>query len=364
MKRMLVLFLIAAMVLCGCGGGGEETSVPTTVPETTAAPTTVPTTVPPETTIPVETTEPVVLFTHPLTGEALDAAFDVRPLAIMINNINKAAPQCGISQADILYEVLAEGSVTRFMAIFTELEDVGVIGPVRSVRPYFVRIAQHYDVILSSAGGSEEAYDLIDDLDLDYLNAIGSAGNYFYRDEWRKNNRGYEHSLMTTGSKLTDAIENWGLDIPVEGADYGLTFDDTVLPAGGEAAPEIGIHFYKNGKLTRMTWNPDTNLYAMYQHGADALDANDDTPLAFRNILVLKSSTKITDGQGHLAMDMTGEGEGYFARDGVIIPIKWSRDSYDGLYRYTDLDGNPIVFGVGKSYIAIVPVESNIDFGV
>ena len=156
MKRMLALLLAFVLLLCACASRPAGTTVPTTVPETTE-PTTVPTTAPPETTVPptTEATEPPPVDTNPLTGESLEEVTDNRPVAIMINNLVKAVPQCGISKADILYEIIAEGSVTRFMAIFYDLSDVDVIGPVRSVRPYFVRVAQHYGALLSSAGGSD-----------------------------------------------------------------------------------------------------------------------------------------------------------------------------------------------------------------
>lgn len=363
MKRVFALILALTLVLCGCGGGASETSTPTTVPETTVPETTVPeTTVPPETTLPPETTEPAPVDTNPLTGEALDAISNKRPTAIMINNLSKAAPQCGISQADILYEVLAEGSITRFLAIFSDPSEVDVIGPVRSARPYFFRLAQHYDTIYCSAGGSDEALSMIRKADYDYLNAIGSAGSYFYRDAWRRSNRGYEHSLMTTGEQLAAAAENKGVDTTVEDfTNYGLLFDDSAIPAG-DAASTIEIHFYQGGKLTRMTWDESTNRYTMYQHGATSLDANDDSEVTFRNVMVLFASTKVVDNKGHLEVQTTGEGEGYFCRDGKVIPIQWSRESHDDLYAYTDEAGNPVAFGVGNSYIAIVPNGSNIDF--
>ena len=361
MKRIFALVLALMLLLCGCGGGAAETSAPTTVPETSVPETTVPeTTAPPETTVP-DATAPASVDTNPLTGEALDEVTNLRPTAIMINNLVKAVPQCGIGQADMLYEILAEGSVTRFMAIFSDPSQVDVIGPVRSVRPYFVRVAQHYDAILSSAGGSDGAYDLISSLNYDYLNAIAGAGGYFYRDAWRKENRGYEHSLMTTGEKLTAAAKNSGVDTTLEDfTNYGLLFDDSAIPAGTDVS-QLDIHFYEGGKLTRMTHDPETNLYTMYQHGNTAVDANNDEPLTFRNVVVLFATTRIIDNKGHLEVQMTGEGEGYFARDGKLIPIYWSRESNDDLYTYTDVAGEPIVFGVGKTYVAIVPTGSNID---
>ena len=366
MKRMIALILALSLVLCACGSKPVETTVPpTTVPATTVPETTAPpeTTVPPATEIieTTEPTEPAPVDTNPLTGEALDVEMNNRPTAIMINNLSKAVPQCGISQADILYEIIAEGSVTRFMAIFYDLENVGVIGPVRSVRPYFVRVAQHYGAILSSAGGSDEAIGLVGSLDWDYLNGIAGAGNWFYRDEWRRSNRGFEHSLMTTGENLMKAAQNKGFTTTVENEDYGFTFTEESMTTG-ETANEITVWFYSNGKKTTMTYDKTTGLYAMTQHGAASVDGNDNSPITFRNVLILEADSHVKDKKGHLEVQMTGTGKGYYARDGKIIPITWSRESNTAHYVYTDESGSPISFGVGKTYIAIAPDGSPLNY--
>ena len=359
MKRMFALILAVSLLLCACGSKPAETTAPpTTVPVTTAHPET--TAPPPETTVP-PTTVPAPADINPLTGEALDAVSDSRPYAIMINNLVKAVPQCGISKADILYEIVAEGSVTRFMAIFHDLSDVDVIGPVRSVRPYFLRVAQHYGAILSSAGGSDEAIDLIKNQGYDYLNGIAGAGSAFYRDAWRRQNKGYEHSLMTTGEKIMKAAEKAGIKTTMDSTDYGFRFTAEPMTAGENAA-EITVWFYKNGKKTTMTYDEAAGVYAMSQHGAASVDANDDSPITFRNVVVLEADTHVKDKKGHLETQMTGTGEGWYARDGKIIPITWSRESNSAKYVYTDKDGNPVSFGIGKTYVAIVPDGSPFSF--
>ena len=360
MKRMFALILAVSMLLCACGSKPAETTAPpTTVPETTVPVTTAP----PETTVPptTEATESPPVDTNPLTGETLDAVSSNRPYAIMINNLVKAVPQCGISKADIIYEIIAEGSVTRFMAIFHDLSDVDVIGPVRSVRPYFYRVGQHYGAIISSAGGSSEAIDLIKKEGYDYLNGIAGAGSAFYRDDWRRENKGFEHSLMTTGEKLMKSAEKHGYKTTMEAVDYGFHFTADAMTTG-EAASKITVWFYNNGKKTVMNYDETTGLYAMYQHGDDAVDGNDKSPVTFRNVVVLEADTHVKDKQGHLETQMTGTGKGYFARDGKIIPIQWSRESNSAKYVYTDSEGNPISFGIGKTYIAIVPDGSPLSY--
>lgn len=360
MKKMIALMLALSLVLCACGSKPAGTTAPpTTVPATTVPETTAP----PETTVPTTTapTEPAPVDSNPLTGEALEVETSNRPVAIMINNLVKAVPQCGISKADIVYEIIAEGSITRFMAIFYDLSDVDVIGPVRSVRPYFVRVAQHYGAVLSSAGGSDEAIDLVGSLHWDYLNGIAGAGNWFYRDEWRRSNRGYEHSLMTTGENLQKAAGKKGITTTMEDVDYGFHFTAEAMTAG-EAADEITIWFYSNGKKTTMTYDESSGLYAMSQHGNPSVDGNDDAPVCFRNVLVLEADSHVKDKKGHLEVQMTGTGKGYYARDGRIIPITWSRESNTDHYVYTDESGNPISFGVGKTYVAITPDGSPLNY--
>ena len=358
MKRILAMILALSLLLCACGSKPAGTTAP---PETTVPVTTVPeTTAPPETTVP-PTTEPAPIDVNPLTGEALQEVTEFRPYAIMINNSKKAAPQCGIGQADILYEIIAEGSITRFMAIFYDLSDVDVIGPVRSVRPYFFRLAKHYGAIFSSASGSSEGLKLIRQEKYPYLNGIAGASGAFYRDAWRKSNRGYEHSLMTTGEKLMNAADKAGYDTNMADVDYGFRFTDEPMTTG-EAANELTIWFYKNGKKTTMTYDGSTGLYVMSQHGETSLDANNDSPIAFRNVVILEADSHVKDKQGHLEVDTTGTGKGYFARDGHLIPITWSRENDNAHYVYTDESGESVSFGVGSTYVAITPDGSPFSF--
>lgn len=99
--------------------------------------------------------EPVLPYVNPLTGEgcAQDIA-QKRPVAVMLNNLKKALPQLGVSQADIIYEAPAEGGITRMLAVFQSVEEVGNIGSVRSARDYYVSLAMGHDALYLHAGGS------------------------------------------------------------------------------------------------------------------------------------------------------------------------------------------------------------------
>lgn len=165
MKRKIALLLMLCLMLCACGKKETEpTTVPTTEP--TTAPTTKPTTEP--TTAP---TEPPVLYRHPLTGAPLEQPWSGQAVAVVINNLKKAMPQKGVSQADLFYEVEVEGDITRCLAIFTDLSKVADIGPVRSARTAFNSLAVSYGAPLVHCGGSpglalagryDDSYDKID----------------------------------------------------------------------------------------------------------------------------------------------------------------------------------------------------------
>ena len=98
---------------------------------------------------------------NPLTGLCdgiSDEALERRPIAVMINNMIKALPQWGISQADIIYEMLAEGRITRLLAIFQDYSKIEYLASVRSARPYYLELALGHDALFVHAGGSPEAY--------------------------------------------------------------------------------------------------------------------------------------------------------------------------------------------------------------
>ena len=362
MKKLIVCGLVAAMLLTGCGSGSGETTaagttesatVSTTAAPTTELPTEAPTTVP---------TEPAPVDINPLTGEALEEVRDLRPIAVMLNNHSHALPQCGLGQADMIYEILAEGATTRLMAVFTDAHDAGPVGPVRSLRAYYLDIMRGYDAICVSAGGSREADNMIYNLGYDRINGIGGAGaGYFYRDAWRRDNRGYEHSLFIEGSDLYKGAEEGGFRLTeTEGKDYGLTFDEDV-PFGGEEIGTITVHFRDGGKTTELSYHEDLGGYTAFQQGMDLIDGNTDEAVLFRNVLVLFADSGVMDGEGHLKVQTTGEGQGYYARDGRLIEITWKRADETSPYEYYDAQGNALSFGVGKTYTAVIPTGSPVD---
>lgn len=368
----IAVILLVVLVIVLVTAGGEETPTEPSLESTgvTTLPTesTAPSETTEPTTAPTETTAPPMLYQHPLTGEPLYEPNTSRPIAVMLNNIKQAMPQHGVSQADILYEVLAEGGVTRCMGIFTNIQNVEKLGSLRSARKYYVDIALGYDAGYLHAGGSPEALGYLNTLRNMNLDA-GLSATHFYRDQDRLNS-GYslEHTLFTSGEKLLEFAQTQNVSTTVaEDKTYNMTFDDKKVIVG-ESANKVSVYFNQGGvpnawtKSTILTYNPDTKTYFAQQHGGDYIDGNNKETISFRNIVVLKAATSIQSDNVHLTIQTVGSGEGYFACNGQIVKIRWSRNSVNEPFTFTQENGNPITYGVGKTYIGVIPSNGTVSY--
>lgn len=359
MKRILAAVMLICMMLVACGAEPQETTVGTS----TTAGTTVETTEATEA-VPEPTADADGNYRHPLTGELLSEPYTTRPVAVVVGNSKGALPQKGISKADVIYEIETEGGINRLLAIFTDLEKVGTVGPVRSARTYFNHLSTSYDAPLLHCGGSPNAkkgkYD--QDHKLSKWNHIDqvSNGKYFFRDTDRKA-QGYktEHTLFTTGEKMTAGLRDKKFDmVKKSGVDFGLQFAEHPELAG-ETANKIKIEF-RGSRSTEMLYDEATGQYYATQWFKNTkkthVDAESGEQMHYRNVLVLLAD-QWTAKEGKTTRSyyqLTGKGKGYFACDGKIIPINWSHNKVTSSFVYTLEDGTPLTLGVGRSYIGIV----------
>ena len=347
MKKFLAAALCAAILcsLAACGGG------PTTLPEPDAEDVPTPTGTPEPT--PSPTPEP---FTNPLSGEAVDEDISMlRPFAVMINNLPPSLPQRGISQAEILYEIPAEGGVTRMTAYFTDISDIASIGTVRSIRPYYAQIAFGYDAIIIHAGGSEAAYSLLSSTGWDHIDGVRQTYNAapFARDPARVHN-GLEHSLFADGAKLVSAIEERGFSFEHEdgGYDYAMSFTDDAAEQCEHEAEYAKITF-NSYKSMSFEYNAEDGLYYASQYGGKYIDENSGEQVSFANLLFLDTDIKIIDGYGRLEVRTTGEGTGWYVTGGKCVEISWERADEYSPFRYYLPDGSELQYAVGHTYVGI-----------
>lgn len=228
-ERALALFL-AIWMTCALTGCGKEPPAP---PE--------PPVIPPPAEEPEPEPEPYVpAGTNPLTGEAMEPEYESnRPIAVMLNNLKAAQPQLGVSRADIIYEVPAEGGITRMLGVYQSLEDVGNLGSIRSARSYYLELALGLDAVYVHAGGSPGAYRDIPAWGVDNLDGVrgDEDAKLFWRDQERRKTKGYEHSLLTSGENIQTYLDMGSLRTEHEGGYvYPQAFVPDGTPAGGSPA--------------------------------------------------------------------------------------------------------------------------------
>ena len=377
MKRILALILALSMLaLCGCGGNsGEtapssETTEPTTLPtEPSTEPSTDPSTEPTtEATEPsTEPTEPAPQSRHPLTGQLLDTPITTRFLTAAIGNTKDAMPTHGLSQADIVFEMYVNGLTTRLLGMFSDPSDVHSIGSIRSQRLHFTDISHSYDTIAISAGGSGYVMGDVNRTGIDYMNVdTANSTSYAFRDQDRRS-QGYskEHTLFAYGEGMYPYAESKGYRTELDQSrDYGMHWAEDKALTDGQSASTFTLTFSlsSNRKNSIFTYNPETGLYSFTQYNMEMVDGTNGTPLAFRNIFVIlaKTWTETESGNFYHVSDLIGSGEGYFACDGYMIPIQWHRETEDDVFTFTLTDGTPLEQGVGTSYIAIAPLQSEV----
>ena len=313
--------------------------------------------------------EPEFPYTNPLTGLGTytDLSAD-RPIAIMINNLKKALPQLGVSQADIIYEAPAEGGITRMMAVFQTLDQVGDLGSVRSARPYYVELAAGLDAIFIHAGGSDDAYSAIKNYGVFNIDGVNGpyGGTMFWRDAARKKNAGFEHSLLTSPERITKLLTGSlakSRQTHKEGYSLPLYFTEDGTPVNGSPANTVSVR-YSNYKTGLFRYDEQTGTYLAEQYGAAYVDGNNDRQIAVTNVLILATSVRNIPGDtaGRKSIKLTGSGSGWFACGGKYIPITWAKDSANAPFRYYTADGQDLMLGAGKTYVNIVGTDYPVTF--
>lgn len=304
---------------------------------------------------------------NPLTGETTETDISTnRPIAVMLNNIRQALPQSGNSQADILYEVPEEGGITRIMALYQDISDVGYLGSIRSTRPYYVKLAVSQDAILVHAGGSGKAYKTIQKYmgsigftDLDFLSKGTRTADIFWREQSRFD-AGYasEHTLFTSSDKIQSYLESHSDEVNPshrESYEFVHTFAEDGTPADGTNAKDINVTC-SGYKSTEFVYDANSNTYKVSEFGSPYMDAAAGVQVAVTNVIVILTDiTETGDAKNHVNVPTNGRGNGYYINGGKLEPIIWSKVDERDPYTFYKADGvTTFDLGVGKSYICLI----------
>jgi len=313
---------------------------------------------------------------NPLTGvmytEAESKGWkDLRPLGVMINNHPDARPQAGLIDAELTYEVVAEGGITRFLAFYQSTLPKRV-GPVRSTREYYLVLAKETgDAMLMHYGYSPQAGLDIDAWPVRSLQKGGIEEAYcpgcIWRDQERVARVAWEHTLFADATKLVQR----GLALGWQGksADfYVWQFkDDAGSYALMPKADKISYDFWYPGDFSAM-WQYDasTNSYLRFMGfdsaGKEIPHVDDVTKkqITVKNVIVQFATENriVGDEKNRLDYTLVGSGKAHIFLDGKVIEATWSKAGRDARTKYYDMNGAEIKFNRGKFWVAILPDRS------
>lgn len=315
------------------------------------------------------------------TKKAKESWMTRLPLAVMIENHTESRPQSGLSSADIIYEAVAEGGITRFMAVFyCNLGDVQV-GPVRSARTYFLDWLSEYDALYAHVGGANtpgpaNALGQIIKYKIKDLNQFSIGFPTFWRDYQRLGRPvATEHTMYSTTQKLwaIGAKKEWTNENLKEekweksfilwkfkDANDKLTIE--------EDATKIDVSFWQGYSDYGVSWSWDAtcNCYKRNNGGVSHTDLNNKEQLSANNIIIqFERESRANDGyegNAHLIYKTIGEGKALFFQDGKVVEGKWVKPSRVARTKYIDNKGKEVKFNRGLIWVQTVPEGSDINY--
>lgn len=297
-----------------------------------------------------------------LTGmnDLSDGAVGKRPVAVMVNNVEKAMPQYGVSQADVIFEIPVEGDATRFMALYADYTQLPKICPIRSCRYYFPAISQGFDAFYVNWGIDDTVAEYLASLNMDQIEGITNTGGMFGRDQ-EKLDQGYplEHTGYFDGTKLAAYVESNGIRTDLSEDKKGTAFqfngvEAQVKPEGNDCT-KVQIEF--GAQSSAFTYDAEKKVYLKQINGSAQKDGKTGEQLAFTNVFVLETDISVRDDIGHKEIDWDGakNAKGYYVSNGGVQEISWSKEQGNekSYLKFYDKAGKEIQINRGKSYIAL-----------
>ena len=312
-----------------------------------------------------------------LTGKRVSRAQQQkRPVSVIINNIRQAMPTVGLSYADIIYECMVEGGITRLMPVFSNYEDIPAIGSIRSSREYFIDLSRSHDTIYVHAGGNPQDYEQLHSRPVSWIDGVNQVDKNgrrvtfpetFYRDSERRKTMSLEHTLMTSGEGIIAAADKMNYKKTL---DYGFTppfkFNEKFVDIGssGNTAYYACIP-YSSGFSAEFIYDLENKLYYRKQYGAAHIDGGNGEQLKFENVIVIFAEYTPFRGnataikEGHYKCELTGEGYGFYINGGKYKVIRWKKDTRESAMNLYELNRLDLYLNPGKSFICVISTAYN-----
>lgn len=302
-------------------------------------------------------------FENPLNGEIILSEnkpefLNHKPLGVMVNNATPARPQAGLTKADIIYEIVAEGGITRFLAVYlSELPEK--VGPIRSVREYYLILVKELgDAMLMHIGYSPQARQKIDEWD---VLSLGLSGADFYRDSRGNPEVATEHTAFSSGKDLYTFGEAIKFNNLKEFQSWRFNENSSYNEYGN--ANYIKIDFWYEGDYSAIfKYDSPKDEYIRYSGIIDnkpqlLIDDLSKTEVRLKNVVVqFANEVPIpNDEKGRLDYELIGEGKAIIFRNGKAIPATWKKNNLNSRTLFYDTKGKEIEFNRGKIWVSIVP---------
>lgn len=296
---------------------------------------------------------PGVISTLPEVKEK-ESPFGNRPLAVMVENSRDARPQSGLDKANIVYEVLTEGGITRFLAIYAS-QEANKVGPVRSARPYFITKALEHESIYIHAGESPDAGIFIKEEHIDDINELNQ-----FQPFWRTQDRKPPHNLYTSTLQLREEAKKMGYIEMINKEDYQFETDINEVLNGREVQ-NINIKYNVNYTVS-YKYSQGTQKYIRYINSELHLDAETGKPIEVKNIIIQYSDKKVMDEEGRLSVDFLGKGEGLILFNGRSEEITWVKDNLDSRTLFYNKEGDRLAVQPGNVWIQVVHPDTEVTY--
>lgn len=339
-KIIAILLSLTALLLVGCGSAKNEDIV-----------------IKDETDVKEEVVTPVEeKGINNLTGMPIDKDKEnLRPIAVMINNINQAQPvQTGVNKADIVYETEVEGGITRLLAVFKDVSSVNQIGPIRSARYPYVDLALGNEAVYIHCG-QDPTYCAPHLKDIDDISVeSGKCGATRI-----KNGLSSEHTLYTFGNKLFDGVKNLKFNTILNNVtpwqDFAEKDNDITLTGG--ACNKVSIPFSKSYK-TVFSFDAQKGKYTRYFGSTLRTDYVTKETTDVKNVFVLMTTITDYSDRYHRQVQLNG-GDGYYFSNGQFVNIKWTKGSSANSFKFTDVSGAPLKVNAGNSWVCIANISTS-----
>jgi hypothetical protein len=292
----------------------------------------------------------------PLSGLQVDPSLAARPVtAIMIENSTDARPQSGLQDAGVVFEAIAEGGITRFMALYQDTAPQ-YVGPVRSLRPYYIDFAAPFQAAIAHVGGSPEALDQVRSGMKD-LDQFFNAGAY-----WRSASRDAPHNVYTSFEKLDALNQTKGYTTST----YAPWPRKKDKPLATPTAGHINVNISSADFNSHYDYDKTSNSYLRSEGGKPhiiTVSADDKTGQALRPkvVIALAMTYGIQSDGKHSEYGVTGSGAMSVFQDGGVTHGTWSKADRSSSFVFKDDTGKPLALNPGQAWITAVSDLTKVD---